>query len=469
LRDRSLKALFWMAIYALEQPMHVVLYNAHLGLPDHFVYGFNILCEAVAAVAVWYLLLYLLGLDDQLKLRQWTFRLAIFDLSIALLEWFVTSRDWDTSLVLTWQIADGIFFFLITLASLFPLVLIAYGVGKRVSVANWLVAASASLVSLISAVRIASLGGSRFTRVYSVYFFIQRQYFSIHGNYFDAQNMAVTLLFIAIVYAVFRYAAEQTRRNSALEQEFKSAQELQRILIPESLPALKGYAVSSAYRPAHEVGGDFFQVIAQPAGSALAGSGSAGAALIVLGDVSGKGLKAAMTVSLLVGTARTLAEQSSDPAWILAGLNRRLEGRMQNGFVTCLVLRLETSGKCVAANAGHLSPFLNHDEMQLPAALPLGVVSEGSYENVAFDLAPGDHLTLYTDGLVEARNAARELFGFDRVRNLIATNPDAQAASEAAVAFGQDDDITVLTVTRVAVGAESAALTFASEVVPTPA
>jgi len=413
----------------------------------------------VAAVAVWYLLLYLLGLDEQLKLRRWTFRVAIFDLSIALLEWFVTSRDWDTSLVLTWQIADGVLFFIITLASLFPLVLIGYGIGKRVSVANWLVAASASLVSLISAVRIASLGGSRFTRVYSVYYFIQRQYFSIHGNYFDAQNMAVTLLFIAIVYAVFRYAAEQTRRNSALEQEFKSAQELQRILIPESLPALKGYAVSSAYRPAHEVGGDFFQVIAQTNGSAL----------IVLGDVSGKGLKAAMTVSLLVGTARTLAEQSSDPAWILTGLNRRLEGRMQNGFATCLVLRLEPSGKCVAANAGHLPPFQNHDEMQLPAALPLGVVSDGSYENVAFTMAVGDRLTLYTDGLVEARNSARELFGFDRLRSLIATNTDASAASEAAVAFGQDDDITVLTVTRIPAGADSATLTVATEIVPTPA
>jgi serine phosphatase RsbU (regulator of sigma subunit) len=161
-----------------------------------------------------------------------------------------------------------------------------------------------------------------------------------------------------------------------------------------------------------------------------------------------------MTVSLLVGTARTLAEQSSDPAWILTGLNRRLEGRMQNGFVTCLVLRLETSGKCEVANAGHLPPFLNHEEIALPPVLPLGLVSDGSYENVSFSMALGVRLTLYTDGLLEARNAARELFGFDRVRHLIATNPDALAASEAAVAFGQDDDITVLTVTRVAAGVE---------------
>jgi hypothetical protein len=462
LRDRSLKALFWMAIYALMQPVHVVFYNAHLGLPYHFVYGSDTVTDAAASIALWYLLIYLLGLEGRLRLRQWTFRLAVIDLSFALLEWFVTSRDWSTSLVLTWQIADAVLYFLITMASLFPLVLIANGIGKRVSLANWLVAASASLVSLIGVVRIASLEGSRFTHASRVYYMIQYELFSIHGNYFDAQNIAVTLLLFAIIYAVFRYSAEQTRRKGALEQEFKSAQELQRILIPESLPSLKGYAVTTAYRPAHEVGGDFFQVIAQPAGSAL----------IVIGDVSGKGLKAAMTVSLLVGTARTLAEQSSDPAWILTGLNRRLEGRMQNGFATCLVLRLEPSGKCCAANAGHLPPFLNHkktelEEMQLPPALPLGLVSDGSYENVAFTLVVGDRLTLYTDGLLEARNTARELFGFGRVRDLFATNPDAYAASEAAVAFGQDDDITVLTVTREAAGSESATLTVATEVAPT--
>jgi serine phosphatase RsbU (regulator of sigma subunit) len=464
LRDRSLKALFWMAIYALMQPVHVVFYNAHLGLPYHFVYGSDTVTDAAASIALWYLLIYLLGLEGRLRLRQWTFRLAVIDLSFALLEWFVTSRDWSTSLVLTWQIADAVLYFLITMASLFPLVLIANGIGKRVSLANWLVAASASLVSLIGVVRIASLEGSRFTHVSSVYYAIQHEFFTIHRNYFDAQNIAVTLLFVTIVYAVFRYSAEQTRRKGALEQEFKSAQELQRILIPESLPSFKGYAVTSAYRPAQEVGGDFFQVVAQADGSAL----------IVLGDVSGKGLKAAMTVSLLVGTARTLAEQSSDPAEILTGLNRRLEGRMQNGFATCLVLRLEPSGKCCAANAGHLSPFLNHketelEEIKLPPALPLGLVSDGSYENVAFVMAVGDRLTLYTDGLLEARNAARELFGFGRVRNLFATNPDADAASEAAVAFGQDDDITVLTITREATGPESATLTVANEIAATPA
>jgi serine phosphatase RsbU (regulator of sigma subunit) len=461
LRDRSLKALFWIAIYAIMQPVHVVLFNAHLGLPYSFVYGFNIVSEAVEGASLWFLLLYLLDLDTRLKLKQWTSRLAITNISFGLLEWFVNSRDWSTSLVLTWQIADGALYLFMTLASLFPLVLIAYGIGRRVSFANWLVAASASLVTLIGAARIASLGGARFTHFTSLYYLIQTQIFFIHGNYFDAQNMAVTLLLLAIIYAVFRYSQEQSQRKGALEQEFKSAQELQRILIPEALPPLGGYAVTCAYRPAQEVGGDFYQVIAVRDGSTQNGAG-----LIVIGDVSGKGLKAAMTVSLLVGTLRTLAEQSSDPATILAGLNRRLEGRMGHGFVTCLVLRVEASGKCVVASAGHLPPFLNNEEMKLPPALPLGLVAEAAYENVAFAMVAGDRLTLYTDGLLEARNPARELYGFDRMQDLMATNPDAHAASEAAIAFGQDDDITVLTLTRVTASVAAAGMNIAQEIAP---
>jgi serine phosphatase RsbU (regulator of sigma subunit) len=444
LRDRSLKVMLWMAIYALLQPVHVVLYNAHIGFPYHFLYGCNIVTDGIGSISLWFLLLYLLGLDRQPRLKQWTIRLATASFSLALIEWFITSRDWGTPLVRFWQISDAVVYFLFTLTGLFPLFLIACGIRKRVSVANWLVAATASLVELIGVARIASLEGIRFTHAYSVYSFIQRQYFSIRGNYFDAQNIAVTLLLVAIVYAVLRYAEEQSQRKGALEQDLKNAQELQRILIPESLPPLGGYALTSAYRPALEVGGDFFQVMV-PADKS---DGTDRPALIVLGDVSGKGLKAAMTVSLLVGTVRTLAEQMSDPAAILTGLNRRMVGRMTNGFVTCLVLRVEASGNCSVANAGHLPPFLNQEEMKLPPTLPLGLVPEAGYENLAFTMAAGDRLTLYTDGLVEARNASRELFGFSRVRDLMGTDTDAQAVSEAAVAFGQDDDITVLTLSR---------------------
>jgi serine phosphatase RsbU (regulator of sigma subunit) len=102
----------------------------------------------------------------------------------------------------------------------------------------------------------------------------------------------------------------------------------------------------------------------------------------------------------------------------------------------------------MVANAGHLAPFLNGQEMELPGALPLGVSAEATYTATAVMLGVGDRLTLYTDGLVEARNEQGELFGFPRVAALFAGRPDAAAVAEAAVRLGQDDDVTVLVVAR---------------------
>jgi serine phosphatase RsbU (regulator of sigma subunit) len=143
------------------------------------------------------------------------------------------------------------------------------------------------------------------------------------------------------------------------------------------------------------------------------------------------------------------------PAEILSGLNRRLHNRLSQGFVTCLILRLDPDGTCTLANAGHLPPFLNQHELNVAPALPLGLVASASYEETTINLNVGDRLTLYTDGLLEARNHSGEVYGFDRLKQLLATKPDAKQASDAAVAFGQDDDITVLTVTRLATGIES--------------
>ena len=112
--------------------------------------------------------------------------------------------------------------------------------------------------------------------------------FTIFGVYFTAADLAGIGLFLSILYAVYRYNVEQQARQTALEQEMHSAREIQRVLIPETLPSLEGYAMSSAYQPAQEVGGDFFQIIREEAGSTI----------VALGDVSGKGLKAAMSVSL---------------------------------------------------------------------------------------------------------------------------------------------------------------------------
>jgi serine phosphatase RsbU (regulator of sigma subunit) len=149
-----------------------------------------------------------------------------------------------------------------------------------------------------------------------------------------------------------------------------------------------------------------------------------------------------------------VAETVDDPAEILSILNRRLYGRLKDGFVTCLALRLDPDGECILANAGHPAPFLNKTELSSPGALPLGLDPTAEYEKVQFRLAVGDRLTLYTDGLLEARNPAGDIFSFERLRALIATQPDAKQATDAAVAFGQDDDITVIILTRLAPGVE---------------
>jgi serine phosphatase RsbU (regulator of sigma subunit) len=99
--------------------------------------------------------------------------------------------------------------------------------------------------------------------------------------------------------------------------------------------------------------------------------------------------------------------------------------------------------------------------MDLPGALPLGISHEGDYEETSFSLDVGDHFSLYTDGLLEARNQAGELYSFARLERLFASHPSAAQATQAAVNFGQDDDITVLTLTRLATGEESLALHLA--------
>jgi serine phosphatase RsbU (regulator of sigma subunit) len=172
--------------------------------------------------------------------------------------------------------------------------------------------------------------------------------------------------------------------------------------------------------------------------------------LIVIGDVSGKGLKAAMTVSLIVGTLRTLIDYTQEPTEILQGMNRRLFGRVQDGFATCVVLRLKPNGEATIANAGHLAPFRDGEELPLRGSLPLGLSEDVAYEELVFRLHEGETLTLYTDGIVEARNATGELFGFERAQMLTQERQPAEQIVAAACAFGQEDDITVLLIRRLA-------------------
>jgi hypothetical protein len=449
-RNKSQNVLLAMATYSGGKLVGTALTT--LGLPWSYNFALGALQPflGLSNVGLWFLLLYLLKLDESPRVTRLTWVLAITAVSTETFDGMLTLADWGSPTMVAWvQKADGALTAIYTVADAFPLALVALALlmHKRLDPTRWVVAAAAFLSNMIFVSRVSLDQGARFTH-WTVAATIGAPLFYVNGNAFNAQTIADTLLLLAITYAVYRYMLETTQRQSSLEQEFKSARELQQVLIPETLPELPGYAVTSAYRPAQEVGGDFFQIIP------LEGE-HAGSTLVLLGDVSGKGLKAAMTVSLIVGAARTLAKFAPQPAELLAELNQRLWGRMQGGFTTCLALFLGPDGHCTVASAGHPAPFLNDRELDLPGALPLGLTADASYRETAFDLREGDHFSLYTDGLLEARSPSGELFSFARVDALFATRPNAAQATEAAVSFGQDDDITVLTLTRLGTGERS--------------
>ena len=247
------------------------------------------------------------------------------------------------------------------------------------------------------------------------------------------QNIADFLTQVSILaILVLRFA--RTRRDEERHaSELEAARAVQQVLVPDNIPVIPGFLIQSIYKPAGQVGGDFFQIIPTKDGGVLA----------VIGDVSGKGMPAAMTVSLLVGTLRTLAHYAQSPGEILAAMNQRMLARSHGGFTTCLVLRVDPDGKLTIANAGHIAPYLAGKELPLENGLPLGLSADTTYAESSFQLAPDEQLTLLTDGVIEARNKVGALFGFERSAAL--SNQSADAIANAAQVFGQDDDITVLT------------------------
>jgi hypothetical protein len=263
-----------------------------------------------------------------------------------------------------------------------------------------------------------------------------------HDSRFDITwGNVLGLLFDLAVGAVlvlrFTRSAKQEQR---LRTEMDSARTVQQILVPEEVPSIPGFSIQAVYHPAGEVGGDFYQVLSIPNGGLLA----------VIGDVSGKGMPAAMTVSLLVGTVRTLAHYTHDPAEILTAMNQRMIGRSSGGFTTALVLRLDPEGTLTAANAGHIAPYANAKELDIDNSLPLGITASAAYSNSTLRLEADTTLTLLTDGVVEAQNAKGELFGFDRAAEI--STSSAQKVAKAAQTFGQQDDITVLSLALVVGG-----------------
>jgi serine phosphatase RsbU (regulator of sigma subunit) len=118
-----------------------------------------------------------------------------------------------------------------------------------------------------------------------------------------------------------------------------------------------------------------------------------------------------------------------------------------------VALRLDGDGTCTIACAGHPAPYVNDEELIFPGTLPLGVLPKAAFEETKFQMGERDQLALYTDGLLEARSQNGDLYSFGRLKTLFASRPTAEQAAQAAVNFGQDDDITVLTLTRIAISA----------------
>jgi hypothetical protein len=242
---------------------------------------------------------------------------------------------------------------------------------------------------------------------------------------------------LAVIFYRFIHVSQEEQRSSA---EIEAARSVQAMLIPTQLPSNHNFMLESAYLPANGVGGDFFQVLPLKDDSML----------IVVGDVSGKGLQAAMNASTLVGALRN--ETSHDPATVLNRLNNVLLGaeagpgapinQKAASFATCVCARVYPDGTMVVANAGHLHPYRDGREMDLAADLPLGVIPNIQYEQATFQLEVGDRLIFLSDGVVEASNAHGELFGFERTQQV--SNESARYIAQTAKRFGQTDDITVV-------------------------
>jgi len=448
LRDRKQALLFWMTWYCFAFPVIFLDFFTHFPITRDVQLIVFQPVMGIRDVSLWFLLLILLRLDENPGMARWVRRLAW-------IQFLLTSMDAPVCIVTLsgvqgwWrpaQRADVILTIFYTLIEALPLVLIVYAVARRrgLDPVRWLVAGLAFVTEMNQAVWIASEQGRGITHS-TLADKINAPLFDVFGSAVNMQTLANTLLLFAMIYAVYRYTTEERRKQATLRRELENARAVQQVLIPETIPEVRGFAIESFYKPAGEVGGDFFQILPTANGGVLA----------VIGDVSGKGMPAAMTVSLLVGTVRTLAHYTESPAAILTAMNVRMLGRSKGGFTTCLVLRADADGALTVANAGHIAPYIAGRELPLENGLPLGLSEGATYSESKFKLEQEEQLTLLTDGVVEAREKTGALFGFERTQ-AIATESAHQIA-KTAEQFGQDDDITVLTLTRRAIGDASLA------------
>ena len=243
------------------------------------------------------------------------------------------------------------------------------------------------------------------------------------GTYsFTAADIGYFVFYVTLLLFLVLRTVSIARERAHAAAELEAARTTQQLLLARSSQSTPGFKVETVYYPASEVGGDFFLVSPAADGSLMA----------IVGDVSGKGIIAAMRVAMIVGVLRR-------------NLNQALFMKGEAGFTTACCVRIDRDGLCTMANAGHLAPYIDGKEMAVPPSLPLGITQDAQFEEVTVKLAPGQSLVLLSDGVVEARNAQGELFGFERSAAI--STQSAKKIAQTAQAHGQEDDITVLTLT----------------------
>jgi serine phosphatase RsbU (regulator of sigma subunit)/ketosteroid isomerase-like protein len=247
--------------------------------------------------------------------------------------------------------------------------------------------------------------------------------------------------------------AQEIRERERVEQELHVARSIQQASLPKDVPTLVGWQITPYYQPAREVGGDFYDFLKLPKGRLG----------IVVGDATGKGVPAALVMASARSMLRALAQASDfSPGDVLRRVNDPLVADIPaNMFVTCFYAILDPeSGSIIYANAGHDLPYLWHggDCEELKArGMPLGLMPEMGYEEKEIVFEAREAALLYSDGLVEAHNPMGEMFGFPRLRALVAEHGQGGSLEEALLeelysfvgdGWEQEDDITLLTLRR---------------------
>ena len=248
----------------------------------------------------------------------------------------------------------------------------------------------------------------------------------------------------------WRFRVAEAQERERIEQELRVARQIQRELLPKTIPKLDGWRIATYYGPAREVGGDFYDFLDLK-------DGRLG---LVVGDATGKGMPAALLMSTTRGMLRAVVQALESPGEVLARVNEALVAEIPpSTFVTCFYGVLDPkNGHFRYANAGHNLPCRRHDgqaEELRARGMPLGLMPGMFYEEKEAVLETSDSILFYSDGLVEAHDSQGEMFGFPQLRRLVAEH-DAEEGSLAEFLMGklysfvgegweQEDDITLVT------------------------